>query len=102
MKCVSDSTGGATASSSPACLRPSDSASAAAHVGFVEHALHELREEHRHLAELPLDPAARKYRKTAPRDLPSLCCCLATTHLESSDAAFSPERRWLSQLVRAR
>ena len=32
------------------------------HVGFVEHALHELREEHRHLAGLALDPAAREQR----------------------------------------
>ena len=32
------------------------------HVGFIEHALHELREEHRHLAELALDPAAREQR----------------------------------------
>ena len=33
-----------------------------AHVGFVEHALHEVREAHRHLAELTLDPAAREQR----------------------------------------
>ena len=33
-----------------------------AHAGFFEHALRELREEHRHLAGLALDPAARKQR----------------------------------------
>ena len=56
----STSTGGATRQLFAGLLARDEFSEREAHVGFVEHALHELREEHRHLAELALEPAARE------------------------------------------
>ncbi len=61
MKRVSASTGGATAFFAGLLARDEFS-QRGMHVGFVEHAFAQLREEHRHLAELAFDPAAREQR----------------------------------------
>ncbi len=54
-----------------------------ADVGFVEHALHELREEHRRLPSLALDPAAREQR-TDDVEIPIQICCAETAEVVSS------------------
>ena len=59
-----------------------------AHVGFFEHALHELREEHRHLADLALDPAAHEQRT---EDVGSAAfCMLGGEAAQQSRRGFQP------------